>query len=174
MIFRTQPERKGIGGDSLLLVVESQIANLTLGPFFDYNLCFRYPNESYDPILDIYVPRAFQRYKERLNPMSFDPCNRFLKIWESIRTSIPKVGAHFGVWRFIPSHSPTVPGAWDVTPGLPSWPTTLQALALVMSPRLRLRQLTTFPPTKCKKHNENYYLLLFHQHWVFGQVNKKH
>jgi hypothetical protein len=28
--------------------------------------------------------------------------------------------------------------ARDVTPGLPSWPTTLQALALVVSPRLGL------------------------------------
>ncbi len=29
-------------------------------------------------------PRAFQWYKERLNPLSFDPYNCFLKIWESI------------------------------------------------------------------------------------------
>ncbi len=36
--------------DSRLLVVESQIANLTLGPSFDHNLCFRCPNGSCEPI----------------------------------------------------------------------------------------------------------------------------
>jgi hypothetical protein len=29
--------------------------------------------------------------------MSFDPCNRPLKIWKSIGTLIPKVGVHLGV-----------------------------------------------------------------------------
>jgi len=37
--------------------------------------------------------------------MSFDPCIYPLKIRESIETPTPKVGAHLGVWRFIPSHS---------------------------------------------------------------------
>ncbi len=67
--------------DSRLLVVRSQIVNLTLGPSFDHNLCFRYPNGSSEPILDIYVPRAFQWYKECFNIMSFDSCNCSLKIW---------------------------------------------------------------------------------------------
>jgi hypothetical protein len=31
-------------GDSRLLVVGSQIGNLTLGPSFGHNLCFKYPN----------------------------------------------------------------------------------------------------------------------------------
>jgi hypothetical protein len=30
--------------------------------------------------------------------MSFDPCNRLLKIWKSIETQTPKVGANLGVW----------------------------------------------------------------------------
>jgi hypothetical protein len=55
------------------------------------------------------------------------------------RTPIPKVGTHLGVWRFIPSHFPTFPRAWDVTFEFPSWPTPLQALALVANPRLELR-----------------------------------
>jgi len=93
-----------------------------------------------EPIFDIFFPRAFQWYKGHLNPMSFDLCNRLLKIWESIGTLTPKVGTHLGVWRFLPSHSPTLPGAWDVTPKLCSWPTTLQAFALVASPRLGLQQ----------------------------------
>jgi len=29
--------------------------------------------------------------------MGFDPCNHFLKIWESIETLTPKVEAHLGV-----------------------------------------------------------------------------
>jgi hypothetical protein len=70
--------------------------------------------------------------------MDFDPWNCFLKIQKFIGTLTPKVRAHLGVWGFIPSHSPTLPGAWDVTPRLPSWPATLQAFALVASPRLRL------------------------------------
>jgi hypothetical protein len=73
--------------------------------------------------------------------MAFDPCNRSLKIWESIETLTPKVGAHLGVWGFIPSHSPTLMGAWNVIPGLHSWPAPSQALALVASPRLGLWHL---------------------------------
>jgi hypothetical protein len=46
--------------DSWLLVLGSQIANLTLGLSFDHNLCFRCPNESCKPILDIYISIAFQ------------------------------------------------------------------------------------------------------------------
>jgi hypothetical protein len=30
--------------------------------------------------------------------MNFDPCNHLLKIWESIRTQTPKMGAYLGVW----------------------------------------------------------------------------
>jgi hypothetical protein len=37
--------------------------------------------------------------------MSFGPCNRLLKIMESIGTPTSKVGTHLGVWGFIPSHS---------------------------------------------------------------------
>jgi hypothetical protein len=44
---------QGNQGDSWLLVVESQIANLTLGPSFGHNLCFKYPNGPYEHILDI-------------------------------------------------------------------------------------------------------------------------
>jgi hypothetical protein len=50
------------------------------------------------------------------------------------------VGAHLRVCGFIPSHFPTLSGEWNVTPGLPSWPTHLQALTLVANPRIGLRQ----------------------------------
>jgi hypothetical protein len=98
---------QGNRGDSWLLVVRSQIGNLTSGPSFGHNLCFKCPNGSCKPILDIYVPKGFQCYKEIFDSMGFDPCNRSLKIWESIGSPTPKVGIHLGVWGFIPSFSHT-------------------------------------------------------------------
>jgi hypothetical protein len=131
---------QGNWGESQLLVVENQIVKLTTDLSFGHNLCFKCPNESCEPFLIIYISRDFQWYKEILNPMAFDPYNCSLKVWESIRTLTPKVRTHLGVWGFIPSHSPTFPGAWNVTPRLPSWHAPLQALALVVSPRLGLWQ----------------------------------
>jgi len=97
-------------GDSWLLMVGSQIGNLTPALSFGHNLYFRCPNESWKPILDIYVLRAFQWYKEVLNPLGFDPCNCSLKIQKSTKTPTPKVGALLGVWGFIPSHFPSLLG----------------------------------------------------------------
>ncbi len=67
-------------GDSQLLMVGSQIGNLFRNPSFSHNLCFKYPNGSCEPILDIYISRSFQWYKELFNLMSFDPYNFPLKI----------------------------------------------------------------------------------------------
>ncbi len=78
--------------------------------------------------------------------MSFDPCNRPLKIRVSISTPTLKVGAQWGVWGFIPSHFPKLPRAWNVTLELHFCPAPLQAFALVASPRLRLWQ---FPCLVC-------------------------
>jgi hypothetical protein len=130
---------QGNRGDSWLLVVESQITYLTPDPYFGHNLCFKCSNGSCKPILDIYVSRTFQWYKKIFNPIGFDLCNRFLKIQESIIIIAPKMRTHLGGWRFIPSHSLTFPGAWDVTLELPSWLAPLQVLALVASPRLGLQ-----------------------------------
>jgi hypothetical protein len=44
---------QGNPGNSRLLVVRNQIANLTPDPSFGYNLCFKCLNESHEPILDI-------------------------------------------------------------------------------------------------------------------------
>jgi len=105
-------------GDSRLLMAESQIDNLTPRLSFGYKLCFMYSIGSCEPILDIYILRYFQLYKKLFNPMSFDPCNCLLKIQKSIGTPTSKVRAHLGVWGFIPSHTLTLPGAWNVTPSL--------------------------------------------------------
>jgi hypothetical protein len=125
--------------DSRLLVIGNQITNLTCDLSFGHKLCFRSPNGLRDPILDIFVLITFQWYKKLFNPMGFDPYNFPLKIWES---QSPKMGVHLGVWGFIPSHSFALPRAWYVSLGLPSWPKTLQALALVASLKLRLQQKT--------------------------------
>jgi len=46
-------------GDSWFLMVGSQIGSLTCDPSFGHNLCFKYPNGSCKPNLDIDVPRDF-------------------------------------------------------------------------------------------------------------------
>ncbi len=108
-------------GDSRLLVVGSQIVNLTPSLFFGYNLWIKCSNRSCELILDIYVPKDFQWYKEVFNPMGFDLFNCFLKIQKSIGTPTPKMGVHLGVWRFILSRFLAPPGAWNVIPGLRTW-----------------------------------------------------
>jgi hypothetical protein len=119
-------------------MVGSQTANLTPDPSFDYNLCFKCSNEQCEPILNIYVPRSFQRYKERHNPLSFDPWNHSLKFQESIRTPFLKVGVALGVFTL--SHFPTLPEICDVTLGFSLGPHPCNPFALVASPKLGLRQ----------------------------------
>jgi hypothetical protein len=91
-------------------MVKSQIDTLIPNLFFGHNLWFKYSNGSCKPILDIYVLRAFQCYKEVFNPMSFGPSKYSLKIQKYIRTLTPKVGVHLRVCELIPSHSPTLLG----------------------------------------------------------------
>jgi len=100
-------------GNFWLFVVESQIANLTSKPSFGHNLSFKCANRSCELTLNIYVPRAFQWYKELLNPLNFYPWNFSLKIQKPIKTPIPKVEAPLGVWWFIPSHFPTFLGTYE-------------------------------------------------------------
>jgi hypothetical protein len=99
---------KGNWFDSQLLVVGSQIINLTLSLSFGHNLCFRCPNGWCKPILDIYLSIIFQWYKKILNPLGFDPWNYSLNIQESTKTLTPKVGVPLGVWGPIPSLSCTL------------------------------------------------------------------
>jgi len=102
-------------GDYWFLIVKSQIGSLTLDPSFGHKLCFLCPNGLCKPILDIFVLKAFQLYNELSNPTNFDPWNHLLKFFKSIETPTPKMGAHLGVCGFIPSDSPTLLGAWNVT-----------------------------------------------------------
>jgi len=132
---------QGNWGDLKLLLVGSQIGNLTSDLSFEYNLCVKCPNGSCEPLLDIWVPRAFEWYKELINPMFFDACNYSMKICEFVGTPIPKVGVHLGVWGFIPLHFLAFLGTWNVTAGLYIWPTPSQAFALVASPKLKLWQM---------------------------------
>jgi hypothetical protein len=125
--------------NSWLLMFRNQIANLTPGPSFGHNLCSKYPNGSCKPILDIYVPRFFQWHKELFNPMSFGPCNCPLKIWKSIRTLTSKMGAHLGSVGVHSLALSCTHGSMKCDSSLHFWPTPLQALALVASPRLRLQ-----------------------------------
>jgi hypothetical protein len=130
---------QGSGVDSQLLVVGSHTTNLTPGLSFDHNLCFRCPNGQCEPILDIYISIAFQWYKKIFHLMGFDPWNCALKFLKSIWDSDSHNGRSLGRVRV---HSLTLfalPRACDVTPGSPFWPTTLQPLALVTSPRLGLQ-----------------------------------
>jgi hypothetical protein len=106
-----------IQGDSWLLVVKSQIDTFTPDPSFNHNVCFKYSNGSYKPILNIYVLKSFQWYKWIFNPMSFDPSNHYLKFQDSTRTPTPKVGVHLGVCALILSHFLAFLGVWMWLPG---------------------------------------------------------
>jgi len=71
-------------------MIMNQIGNLTPNPFFGHNLCFKYPNGSCEPILDIYVPRAFQYYKENFNTMGLTPAIAFWKFGGPSGLQLPK------------------------------------------------------------------------------------
>jgi hypothetical protein len=127
--------------ESWLLVVKNQTASLTPSLSFGHNLCFKCPNGQFEPIFNIYALITFQWYKKLFNAMGFDPWNYTLKIQESIWDYNSQHGSSRGSVRV---HSLTLfafPGACDVTPGSFSWPTTLQPLASVAGPRLRLQHL---------------------------------
>jgi hypothetical protein len=101
--------------DSQLLMVGNQTSSLTPDLSFDNDLCFRCPNGQCEPILHICVSITFQWYNELFKPMGFNPCNRALKIWESIRNSNSYNGSSL---RNVRVHSLTLfalPKACDVT-----------------------------------------------------------
>jgi hypothetical protein len=94
--------------DSRLLVIGSQITNLTPGLSFDHNLCCRCPNGSCEAIFDTYSSKPFQHYKEHLKTRCFDAYNWALKFRESRRT----LSSHFWECESHPHTCPKV-GLWQ-------------------------------------------------------------
>jgi hypothetical protein len=84
--------------DSWLLVVGSQIANLTPGPSFTHNLGEKCPNDQCETIFNIYASRPFQWHQKHLNARCFRPCCRTLniresqKIWDSKSPTLEVLG----------------------------------------------------------------------------------
>jgi len=91
--------------NSRLFVVGSQTTSLTPSLSFCHNLCYRCPNGSCKPFLDIYTSITFWWYKELFNARCFYPWNHSLKVQESTGALTPKMGAHLEVWVF---HSHTL------------------------------------------------------------------
>ncbi len=87
---------QGNRGDSRLLVVGS--------PSFGHNLCFKCPNGSCNPILDIYVPRTDQWYEEFLNSNRFWPLQSLSKDSEVHEDSNSQSGNSLGSVR-VPSRT---------------------------------------------------------------------
>jgi hypothetical protein len=77
-------------GDSQFLMVRSQIGTLTLNSSFGHNLCFKYSNGMCEPILDIYIPKTFQWYKELFNPMNLTPVIVFWRFESPLGLQLPK------------------------------------------------------------------------------------
>jgi hypothetical protein len=140
-------------GDSWLLVIRSQTANLIPIPSFGHNLCFRCSNGSREPISNIYTFQDLSNYIRNASiHLFFTPK---IALWR-FRGPTLKMRVHLGVWGFIPSHSFALLGAWNVTLKLAPWPTPLQALALVASPRLGLRHISfvNFPIMLCMSYSQ--------------------
>ncbi len=126
--------------DSRVLMVGSQIANLTPGLSLPIT-CF----------VDVQMAHARPFWTSTLQELSNDienssrqggltPAIALWRFGSPFGTPTPNMGVHLGVWRFIPSHSLHSRKLWNA-PGSLTGPVTLQPLALVASPRLGLRQV---------------------------------
>jgi hypothetical protein len=81
---------RGNWGDSQLLVIGSQIAILIPGLSFGHNLCFRCPNGSWEPILDIWIPIAFQWYKKNSIQWFLTPVITLCRFGSPLELQLPK------------------------------------------------------------------------------------
>jgi hypothetical protein len=95
--------------DSWLSVVESQTANLTPGLCFGHNLCYRCPNGSCKPILDIYASISFQWYKKLFNMKGFP---FVIALWSFGSPPWLQLPTWEFTWECVSSfsRSPTLPG----------------------------------------------------------------
>ncbi len=131
---------QGNRGDSWLLVVGSQIANLIPGLSFGHNLCFRCPNGSCKPISNIYIPSASMiqgmSQSNEFWPLQ-SPSKELGICWDSNSQNGSSLGS-------VKVHSLTlfcIHESMKCDSRAQSWLAPLQTFTLVMSPRLRLRQL---------------------------------
>jgi hypothetical protein len=129
---------RGNRGNYQLLMVGSQTANLNPDRSFSHNLCYRCSNGSYEPTSYIYVPRAFQWYKERLNPFIFYPCNCFLKVWESIWDSNSQDESSLGSVRVYSLTLFCTPGSMRCDSHASFLPHTATSPYLGREPKLRV------------------------------------
>jgi len=109
---------QGNRSNSWLLVVGNQIVNLTLDPSFGHNLCFKCPNVSYKPILDIYIPRDFQWYKELFDPMGLALAIVLWKFGSPSRLQLPKCEL---IWECGGSFPHTLPHSQEYEMWLPAF-----------------------------------------------------
>jgi hypothetical protein len=92
--------------DYWLLMVGSQIANLTPDLSFDHNLCFKCPNGRCEFILDIYVSISFSNdIKNSSSRWVLTPAIALWIFRSPFGTRTPTMGVHLRVWGVIPSHS---------------------------------------------------------------------
>jgi hypothetical protein len=144
-------------------MVKSQIGTLTPDFSSGHNLCYKYWNVSYKPILDIYISRYFQWYKNLFSPMSFDSWNPSLKIRDSIGFLTPKVGIHL---RCVGSFPHTFSHSWEWK--CESWVTfsahTYPCLCLDCKPKARV--MTSWRTFCCKY----YYKKKLWIHDIGGQL----
>jgi hypothetical protein len=122
--------------DSWLFMVRNQIGNLTPNLSFGHNLCFKCPNEQCKPIL----ASTFQDLSNDIkNATSHWVLTPEIALWSF---GSPKWTHHGSSLENLKVDSFTLfalPRTCDVIPGSPTWPTTLQPLVLVASPKLGLQ-----------------------------------
>jgi len=136
---------QGNRGDSWLLVVGSYIDNLTPDLSFGYNLCVKCPNGSYEPIFDIYVPRAFSN--DIMNSLIWwvlTPAIVFWKFKSPSELQLPKWEL---TWECEGSFPHILLHSWEHERWLPNFIFGLhlrKPLALVVNPRLGLRHFRSY------------------------------
>jgi hypothetical protein len=116
-----------------LLMVGNQIGTSTLDPFFGHNLCFKYSNGSWKPILNIYVSRTFQWYKNFLIQWILTPEIPFWRFRTPKGFQLPKWKS---TWECVDSFL-HIPSSANVSPKLCFQLAPFHAFALIVSPRLR-------------------------------------
>jgi hypothetical protein len=147
--------------DSRLFLVGSQIGSLTPDPSFGHNLCFKCPNVQCEPILDIYIPWDFQRYKKTPQAIEFWPLKLLSEVSRVHRNSISQSGSCL---RSVRVHSLTLshtPGSMWCDSWAFSWPALLQPLCLGREPKARVATINLCLMAFTSGHTFCFYSSLF-------------